>query len=68
MSNADSRRHQQRVERARLSSSEGPTARSHADRMAAARGIHLTSGDDLRYRGAARRRIVQRRKADRWDS
>ena len=37
---------------------------SRADRMAAARGIHLTSGSDLRYRGAARRRIVQRRKAD----
>lgn len=61
---SDARRHQERVERARLALREPPSARTEAERMASARGIHLTSGSDLRYRGAARRRITQQRRAN----
>lgn len=53
--------HAQRMARARLTLSDPPPARTHAERMAAARGIHLTAGDNLRNRGADRRRIVNHR-------
>lgn len=56
--------HQARVERARLELPDPPPARSHAERMAAARGIHLTAGADMRTRHADRRRIVAQRNTD----
>lgn len=60
MSDADNRRHQARVERARLTLPDPPPARTHAERMAAAAGVRLHDGT-LRYRPADRRRIVKHR-------
>lgn len=60
MTDAAARRHQQRVDRARTALPDAPAARSHADRMKAAKGIRLHDGD-LRYRPAHLRRIVKHR-------
>lgn len=63
MSDADNRRHQARVERARIELPDPPPARTHAERMAAAAGVRLHDGD-LRYRPSHLRRIVKHRNDD----
>ena len=46
--------------RARVELPDPPPARTHAERMAAARGVHLYGGD-MRTRRAERRRIAAHR-------
>ena len=50
-------KHAERMNRARLELSDPPKARTHAERMAAARGIHLHA-DSMRMSVADRRRIA----------
>ena len=52
--------HQARVERARLTLPDPPPGRSHAERMAAARGVRL-HGEHMRTSYADRRRIAKHR-------
>ena len=54
-------KHAERMARARLELSDPPKARTHAERMAAARGIHLHA-DSMRMSVADRRRIAAYRK------
>ena len=56
--------HAERMARARLELSDPPKARTHAERMAAAQGIHLHA-DSMRMSVADRRRIAAyRQEAD----
>lgn len=57
-------RHTERMRRATLTLRDAPTPRRHAERMAAARGIHLTAGADLATRTDDRRRVLAHRAAD----
>lgn len=50
----------ERMARARYQLAEPPPSRTHAERMAAARGVHLYGGD-MRTRRAERRRIAAHR-------
>jgi len=50
-------KHAERMARARLELPDPPKPRSHAERMAAARGIHLHA-DSMRMSVADRRRIA----------
>ena len=49
-----------RTDRAKTELTDPPKARSHAERMAAARGVHV-HGDDMRTASSDRRRIVKHR-------
>ena len=53
-------RHAERMKRARIKLNDAPPARSHAERMAAARGVHV-HGDNMRILAGERRRIVKHR-------
>ena len=57
-------KHAERMNRARLELSDPPKARTHAERMAAARGIHLHA-DSMRMSVADRRRIAKHRNDER---
>jgi hypothetical protein len=48
------------MKRARIKLNDAPPARSHAERMAAARGVHV-HGDNMRILAGERRRIVKHR-------
>ena len=52
-----------RTDRAKTELTDPPKARSHAERMAAARGVHV-HGDDMRTASSDRRRIVKHRDGD----
>lgn len=56
----DARLRKERSNRAQTQLTDPPSARSHAERMAAARGVHVY-GDDIRTPAADRRRIVKHR-------
>jgi uncharacterized Rossmann fold enzyme len=60
---SDRRRRQERTDRATTDLSDPPAARSHAERMAAARGVHV-HGDNMRTPASDRRRIVKHRDSD----
>jgi len=53
----------ERMDRARYALEEPPPARTHSERMDAARGVHLY-GDGLRTPRSDRRRIRKHREAD----
>ncbi len=55
------KRHAERMRRATLTLRDAPTPRRHAERMAAARGVHLTAGADLATRTDDRRRVLAHR-------
>jgi hypothetical protein len=58
-------KHGERMARARVTLTDPPPARTHAERMADARGVRLY-GDNMRLRHADRRRIAaHRNEADR---
>ena len=59
----DARLRKERTDRAKTDLSDPPKARSHAERMAAARGVHVY-GDDMRTASSDRRRIVKHRDGD----
>jgi hypothetical protein len=59
----DARLRKQRTDRAKTDLTNPPKARSHAERMAAARGVHV-HGDDMRTASSDRRRIVKHRAGD----
>jgi hypothetical protein len=59
----DARLRKERTDRAKTELSDPPKARSHAERMAAARGVHV-HGDDMRTASSDRRRIVKHRAGD----
>ena len=59
----DARLRKERTERAKTDLTDPPKARSHAERMAAARGVHV-HGDDMRTASSDRRRIVKHRDGD----
>jgi hypothetical protein len=56
----DARLRKERTDRATTDLTDPPKARSHAERMAAARGVHV-HGDDMRTASSDRRRIVKHR-------
>jgi len=58
----DARLRKERTDRAKTELSDPPKARSHAERMAAARGVHV-HGDDMRTPAADRRRIRKHRES-----
>ena len=58
----DARLRKERTDRAKTELTNPPKARSHAERMAAARGVHV-HGDDMRTPAADRRRIRKHREA-----
>ena len=58
----DKRLRQERTNRAKIDLTDPPAARSHAERMAAARGTHV-HGDNMRTPAADRRRIIKHREA-----
>jgi hypothetical protein len=58
----DARLRKERTDRAKTELTDPPKARSHAERMAAARGVHV-HGDDMRTPAADRRRIRKHREA-----
>ena len=58
----DARLRKERTDRAKTDLTDPPKARSHAERMAAARGVHV-HGDDMQTPAADRRRIVKYREA-----
>jgi hypothetical protein len=59
----DARLRKERTDRAKTDLTDPPKARSHAERMAAARGVHV-HGDDMRTPAGERRRIVKHRDGD----
>ena len=59
----DARLRKERTDRAKTELSDPPKARSHAERMQAARGVHV-HGDDMRTASSDRRRIVKHRAGD----
>ncbi len=59
----DARLRKERTDRAKTELSDPPKARSHAERMAAARGVHV-HGDNMRTASSDRRRIVKHRDGD----
>ncbi len=59
----DERLRKERSNRAKTEMTDPPKARSHAERMAAARGIHVT-GDNMRILAGERRRIAKHRNDD----
>ena len=60
---AAERKRAERKARAQGELREPPTPRSHAERMAAATGVHL-HGDDMRTAAGERRRIAEHRSND----
>ena len=59
----DARLRKERTDRAKTELCDPPKARSHAERMAAARGWHV-HGDNMRTASSDRRRIVKHRDGD----
>jgi len=59
----DARLRKERTDRAKTELTNPPKARSHAERMAAARGVHV-HGDNMQTPAADRRRIVKHRDGD----
>jgi len=59
----DARLRKERTNRAKIELTDPPKARSHAERMQAARGVHV-HGDDMRTASSDRRRIVKHRDGD----
>jgi hypothetical protein len=59
----DARLRKERTDRAKIDLTDPPKGRSHAERMAAARGVHV-HGDDMRTASSDRRRIVKHRDGD----
>jgi hypothetical protein len=59
----DARLRKERTDRAKTDLPDPPKARSHAERMQAARGVHV-HGDDMRTASSDRRRIVKHRDGD----
>jgi hypothetical protein len=59
----DARLRKERADRAKTQLTDPPKARSHAERMQAARGVHV-HGDDMRTASSDRRRIVKHRDGD----
>jgi hypothetical protein len=59
----DARLRKERTGRATTDLTDPPKARSHAERMAAAQGVHVY-GDDMRTASSERRRIVKNRAGD----
>ena len=57
----DARLRKERTDRAKTDLTNPPKARSHAERMNAARGMHV-HGDNMQTPAADRRRIVKHRK------
>jgi hypothetical protein len=55
------RRHAERMARATVELRPAPPARTHAERMQAASGIHLTAGESLTTKAAERRRVLTHR-------
>ena len=53
----------ERTDRAKTELTDPPKARSHAERMDAARGVHV-HGNDMRTASSDRRRIVKHRDGD----
>ena len=60
--NRSTDQHAKRMKRARIKLNDAPLARSHAERMAAARGVHVY-GDNMQTPAADRRRIRKHREA-----
>jgi hypothetical protein len=58
----DARLRKERTDRAKTELIDPPKARSHAERMAAARGMHV-HGDNMQTPAADRRRIIKHREA-----
>lgn len=56
------RKRRERADRARINLPDPPSARSHQERLEAARGLHV-HGDGLRTPAADRRRIRKHREA-----
>ena len=56
-------RHAERMKRARIKLNDAPPARSHAERMAAARGVHVY-GDNLRTTARQQAAIARHRRQD----
>jgi uncharacterized Rossmann fold enzyme len=56
----DARLRKERTDRAKTDLTDPPKARSHAERMAAAQGVHV-HGDNMRILAGERRRIVKHR-------
>jgi len=59
----EARLRKERTDRAKTELTDPPKARSHAERMQAARGVHV-HGDDMRTASSDRRRIVKHRDGD----
>lgn len=59
----EARLRKERTDRAKTELTDPPKARSHTERMAAARGVHV-HGDDMRTPAADRRRIIKHRDGD----
>ena len=59
----EARLRKERTDRAKTDLTDPPKARSHAERMQAARGVHV-HGDDMRTASSDRRRIVKHRDGD----
>ena len=59
----DARLRKERTDRAKTDLTDPPKARSHAERMDAARGVHV-HGNDMRTASSDRRRIVKHRDGD----
>jgi len=59
----DKRLRQERTNRATTELTNPPKARSHAERMAAAQGVHV-HGDNIRTDRSDRRRIIEHRDCD----
>ena len=58
----EARLRKERTDRAKTELTDPPKARSHAERMDAARGVHV-HGDNMRTASSDRRRIVKHREA-----
>jgi hypothetical protein len=59
----DARLRKERTDRAKTDLPDPPKPRSHAERMDAARGVHV-HGNDMRTASSDRRRIVKHRDGD----
>jgi hypothetical protein len=59
----EARLRKERADRAKTQLTDPPKARSHAERMQAARGVHV-HGDDMRTASSDRRRIIKHRDGD----
>lgn len=59
----EARLRKERTDRAKTDLTDPPKARSHAERMAAARGMHV-HGDNMQTPAADRRRIIKHRDGD----